>query len=105
MPLCKSRGYAFQMEIAVRAKRMGYTIEEVSKHNTEILSSTCCGAFRCCATPGTIPCISMAAASAVCLGWVDVPGGQAGQLRPVGRRPECVGKRQLPQRAQLGFDC
>ncbi len=30
MPLCKSRGYAFQMEIAVRAKRMGYTVEEVS---------------------------------------------------------------------------
>ncbi|PRW33931.1 putative dolichol-phosphate mannosyltransferase [Chlorella sorokiniana] len=29
MPLCKSRGYAFQMEIAVRAKRMGYTVEEV----------------------------------------------------------------------------
>ncbi|PSC77006.1 dolichol-phosphate mannosyltransferase subunit 1 [Micractinium conductrix] len=29
MPLCKSKGYAFQMEIAVRARRMGYTIEEV----------------------------------------------------------------------------
>lgn len=30
MALCRSKGYAFQMEIAVRAKRLGYTIEEVS---------------------------------------------------------------------------
>ncbi|KAL4435629.1 hypothetical protein ABPG77_002592 [Micractinium sp. CCAP 211/92] len=29
MALCTSKGYAFQMEIAVRAKRLGYTIEEV----------------------------------------------------------------------------
>ena len=30
MPLVTSKGYAFQMEIAVRARRMGYAIEEVS---------------------------------------------------------------------------
>ncbi|EFN57145.1 hypothetical protein CHLNCDRAFT_57362 [Chlorella variabilis] len=29
MSLCTSKGYAFQMEIAVRARRLGYTIEEV----------------------------------------------------------------------------
>ena len=37
MPLCKSRGYAFQMEIAVRAKRMGYTIEEVSSDLLQVV--------------------------------------------------------------------
>lgn len=29
MALTTSKGYAFQMEIAVRARRLGYTIEEV----------------------------------------------------------------------------
>lgn len=29
MAVCKSKGYAFQMEVAVRARRMGYRIEEV----------------------------------------------------------------------------
>lgn len=29
MEKCTSKGYAFQMEIAVRARRLGYTIEEV----------------------------------------------------------------------------
>lgn len=29
MQLCKSKGYAFQMEVVVRAKMLGYTVEEV----------------------------------------------------------------------------
>lgn len=31
MALCRSKGYAFQMEIAVRARRLGYSIEEVRR--------------------------------------------------------------------------
>ena len=35
MRLCTSKGYAFQMEIAVRARRLGYTIEEVREGRGE----------------------------------------------------------------------
>lgn len=31
MGLCTRKGYAFQMEIAVRARRLGYSIEEVRR--------------------------------------------------------------------------
>ena len=32
MNLCTSKGYAFQMEIVVRARGLGFTIEEVRVH-------------------------------------------------------------------------
>ena len=38
MGLCTSKGYAFQMEIAVRARRLGYTIEEVRRDGRECVS-------------------------------------------------------------------
>lgn len=58
MPLCTSKGYAFQMEIAVRAKQLGYTIGEVRP---------------ACLAAGVPPCLRKPAPPRPCAGLARSP--------------------------------
>lgn len=84
----------------MRAKRMGYTIEEVSKHNN---FGQHLALFA--AAPLLVPYPAYPWLLRLPCAWAGLGCHKdgLGSVRPVGCRPERVGKLQLPVR--LGFDC